>query len=259
MAKSKYEYVKKFEQNETCLLNCWIVVRIDGRGFHKFTHDHLYEKPNDIRGLSLMNFCAKEVMKQFQDIVISYGQSDEYSFVFSKNTSQFKRRSCKLMSNIVSLFSSSFVFYWKTFFLNDLIYPPQFDGRIILYPSLENIRDYLSWRQADCHINNLYNTCFWSLVNKGGLSTLDAELKLKGTLAKDKNELLFSEFDVNYNDISPIFRKGNIVIRQKVAEEIMKEKNGESVKVIKEKNDTVILHDDIIGENFWKKFPEILT
>nr|XP_047146742.1 probable tRNA(His) guanylyltransferase [Hydra vulgaris] len=214
MAKSKYEYVKKFEQNETCLLNCWIVVRIDGRGFHKFTHDHLYEKPNDIRGLSLMNFCAKEVMKQFQDIVISYGQSDEYSF---------------------------------------------FDGRIILYPSLENIRDYLSWRQADCHINNLYNTCFWSLVNKGGLSTLDAELKLKGTLAKDKNELLFSEFDVNYNDISPIFRKGNIVIRQKVAEEIMKEKNGESVKVIKEKNDTVILHDDIIGENFWKKFPEILT
>jgi hypothetical protein len=35
MAKSKYEYVRKFEQNDSCLLNCWIVVRIDGRNFHR--------------------------------------------------------------------------------------------------------------------------------------------------------------------------------------------------------------------------------
>ena len=259
MAKSKYEYVKKFEQQDACLPNCWIVVRIDGRAFHKFTEEHMYEKPNDIRGLSLMNFCAKEVMKQFHDIVISYGQSDEYSFVFARNTTQFSRRPCKLMSNIVSLFSSCFVFYWKTFFASSLLYPPQFDGRTVLYPSLENIHDYLSWRQADCHINNLYNTCFWSLVNKGGLSALNAELKLKGTLSKEKNELLFSEFNMNYNDISPVFKKGSIIVRQKVNEEILKEKDGELVRVIREKTDIVTCHEDIIGENFWKKHPEILV
>lgn len=33
---------------------------------------------------------------------------------------------------------------------------------------LQHIRDYFGWRQADCHINNLYNTCFWSLVAAGG-------------------------------------------------------------------------------------------
>lgn len=31
----------------------------------------------------------------------------------------------------------------------------------------QHVRDYFAWRQADCHINNLYNTCFWALVADG--------------------------------------------------------------------------------------------
>jgi hypothetical protein len=31
----RYEYVKDFERDEILLPNTWIVVRIDGRGFHK--------------------------------------------------------------------------------------------------------------------------------------------------------------------------------------------------------------------------------
>lgn len=80
MAKSKYEYVRKFEQNDQCLMNCWIVIRIDGRNFHRFSDGHCFEKPNDQRALQLMNKCAETVMREFTDIVISYGQSDEYSF-----------------------------------------------------------------------------------------------------------------------------------------------------------------------------------
>lgn len=41
MAKSKYEYVRKFEQNDQCLLNCWIVIRIDGRNFHRYGYPYL--------------------------------------------------------------------------------------------------------------------------------------------------------------------------------------------------------------------------
>ena len=36
MAKSKFEYVKQFETEDKCLPNCWIVVRIDGKGFHRY-------------------------------------------------------------------------------------------------------------------------------------------------------------------------------------------------------------------------------
>lgn len=57
----------------------------------------------------------------------------------------------KLMTHVASQFSSSFVFYWKEYFGEQpLLYPPGFDGRVVLYPSNRNLIDYLSWRQADC-------------------------------------------------------------------------------------------------------------
>ena len=35
MANSKYEYVKNYEKQDALLPSTYIVVRIDGRGFHK--------------------------------------------------------------------------------------------------------------------------------------------------------------------------------------------------------------------------------
>lgn len=57
----------------------------------------------------------------------------------------------KITSTIVSYFASSYVFHWAAFFSSTrLLYPPTFDARVVLYPSAVNLRDYLSWRQADC-------------------------------------------------------------------------------------------------------------
>lgn len=33
MANSKWEYVKDFEMDDKLLPHCWIVVRLDGKGF----------------------------------------------------------------------------------------------------------------------------------------------------------------------------------------------------------------------------------
>lgn len=171
MAKSKYEYVRTFELEDKCLQNCWIVVRLDGRSFHRFTSAHKFEKPNDKRALELMNRSAAAVMEEFRDVSLAYGQSDEYSFILRKNTDLYNRRQSKIMSAINSTFSASYVYYWNTYFEDKkLLYPPSFDARIVLYPSDKNLRDYLSWRQADTHINNLYNTAFWGLILIKGLS-----------------------------------------------------------------------------------------
>ncbi|XP_022652468.1 probable tRNA(His) guanylyltransferase isoform X3 [Varroa jacobsoni] len=214
MAKSKFDYVRNFEQLDYVLPNTYIVVRLDGKGFHKFTQAHDFVKPNDKRGLDLMSRCAKEVMKEFNEISMAYGQSDEYSFVFRRDATIYKRRASKIMTNIASLFSSSFVFYFSEFFPEKtLLCPPAFDARVVLYPTNQNLRDYLSWRQADCHINNLYNTAFWALVQKGGLTTSAAEERLRGTLSADKNEILFQEFNCNYNNEPSQFRKGTTIVR----------------------------------------------
>lgn len=194
-----------------------------------------------------MNFAAACVMKEFNEIILSYGQSDEYSFVFHRSADVYNRRASKILTNVNSLFTSSFVFHWSRFFGTDkLKYPPSFDGRIVLYPTEQNLKDYLSWRQADVHINNLYNTCFWNLVKKG-LTNQEAEERLRGTVSADKNEILFSEFGINYNTLPAIYRKGSILLNKQIKLE------GEKKKKL-----VVPIFDDLIREKFWTDHDELL-
>lgn len=65
------------------------------------------------------------------------------------------RRASKLISTFVSCFTGNYVQLWPEFLKDQpLLYTPVFDGRAVCYPNLAVLRDYLSWRQADTHINN---------------------------------------------------------------------------------------------------------
>jgi len=157
MTNSKYAYVKNFEITDTLLPNAYIVVRLDGRSFNKFSKEYRFKKPNDRCALQLMNKAAFAVMHQFQDIEMAYGQSDEYSFVFSRTSELFDRRSSKLNSTVASTFTATYVYHWNSYFEQDLKPPlPTFDARVIVYPTLTNVRDYLSWRQVDCNEHDVF-------------------------------------------------------------------------------------------------------
>ena len=272
MSGSKFEYVRKFElKNDTCLQNTYMVVRIDGRGFSAFTKEHGFEKPNDRRALDLMNDSAYATMRKFGDIVMAYGQSDEYSFVFSKSSNLFGRRSSKIISCLVSYFTASYVMAWSTYFQIPLHSVPHFDGRVVLYPSFQNLRDYFSWRQADCHINNLYNTCFWGIIKTHSIDTVQAQERLKGTVSSDKHDILFSECGINYNNEEIIYRKGSVIIRRrrppKSIETAQAQESDDKEPVDhapgtipkfsgrgKSKSSTLTVeHIDIIGDAFWEK------
>ena len=60
--------------------------------FSRFSDSHNFTKPNDERSLNLMTCAAEQVMKEFKEVVISYGQSDEYSFVFRRDAQAYNRR-----------------------------------------------------------------------------------------------------------------------------------------------------------------------
>ncbi|RXW13088.1 hypothetical protein EST38_g12764 [Candolleomyces aberdarensis] len=197
-----------------------MVFRLDGHSFHRFSDVHDFEKPNDVRALQLMDHAARSVMEEYPDIVLAFGESDEYSFLLKRSTSLYNRREAKIVTTLTSYFTSSYVFNWSTYFRDKpLQYPPSFDGRIVPYPAEKHIRDYFAWRQADTHINNLYNTTFWALVQQGGQTTTEAHATLRGTFAKDKHEILFSRFKINYNQLDPRFRKGSVLVREEVAEQ----------------------------------------
>ena len=79
------------------------------------------------------------------------------------------------------------------------------------------------------------------MIQKGGLSNRAANERLEGTLSKDKNEILFSEFGINYNNEPEQFRKGTILV---------KAKKGEA---------PLTLFCDIIGDTFWnEEYPDLL-
>lgn len=80
------------------------------------------------------------------------------------------------------------------------------------------------------HINNLYNTTFWTLVLHGGMNNQEAEKALavcksfqnlglhanqrhQGSVSADKNEILFSRFGINYNNEPEIYKKGSVIFR----------------------------------------------
>lgn len=51
---------------------------------------------------------------------------------------------------MTSLFTASYVMSWRDYLPETpLRYAPSFDGRIVLYPGVREIRDYFAWRQAD--------------------------------------------------------------------------------------------------------------
>ncbi|KAM0203478.1 hypothetical protein ACHAPQ_007362 [Fusarium lateritium] len=237
-----------------------------------------FEKPNDRRALDLMNTAAKAVVTELPEITIAYGVSDEYSFVFHKASTLFERRASKLVSTVVSTFTSNYVYLWSTYFPDSPLSPPlpSFDGRAVCYPSVQNLRDYMSWRQVDCHINNLYNTSFWALIQHGGLDNKEAEKTLTGTYAADKNEILFSRFSINYNNEPEMFKKGSVIFRDyelvdpgshnitetidSQAEPVQQSKTQkEKDKKSRAKARVVVEHIDIIKDDFWNQRPWLLS
>ncbi|XP_030975706.1 tRNA(His) guanylyltransferase 1-like isoform X2 [Quercus lobata] len=254
--KIKPEFVRSFQFENKLMPSTWIVIRIDGCHFHRFSEVHEFEKPNDKQALNLMNSCAVAVLEEIQDIIFTYGVSDEYSFVLKKDSQFYQRRASEIVSVTVSFFSSMYVMKWKEFFpQKELKYPPSFDGRVVCYPSSKILLDYLAWRQVDCHINNQYNTCFWMLVKKKGKSKSEAQHYLKGTQAKEKNELLIKEFGIDYNELEIMFRQGSLAFWQKEDKNMTHESKG-SVQNSHKK--VIVEHCDIIKPNFWEAHPSIL-
>lgn len=267
MANSRFEYVKTFERENILLPQTHIVIRVDGRGFHKFSDLYKFDKPNDVKALQVINSAARKVMESMPDVILAYGDSDEYSFLLRKDCELFERREFKLITTFASTFSAYYQFYWSLINPDkplDIGRLPTFDARAVVYPNDANVMDYFRWRQVDCHINNLYNTTFWNLVIRGNLTTKEAENRLIGTLSSDKNEILFKEFGINYNNEPEMFKKGTIFVRELVDFPINKYLENPTpdnlTRLIKRTKKSSIgeYHCDLIHDKFWTDRPYLL-
>jgi tRNA(His) guanylyltransferase len=200
------------QPEEILLKGTYIIIRIDGRGFTPFCLQHSILRPIDDRLCDLMRTCGHHAMDQYGDIAFSFGQSDEFSFVFKKSTTLFGRKRDRLLSAIVSTFTSTFVMYWPRFFPTvPLRLLPSFDARAVLYAHFGLVRDYLSWRQADSHINSLYNYTLCVLM-RTGLDGPAATAELAKTVSAEKHEILLKH-GIDFSMLPLAHRRGIILIR----------------------------------------------
>lgn len=266
MANSKYDFHKDEEKLTDLRFNrgTYIIVRIDGHKFHRFSAEHNFHKPNDKRALDLMVDSAKQVMKSYKgQIPLAYGHSDEFSFLIRSSSSLLSRRIFKITSLLPVIFATHYNSNWDRFFADSTRgeitkrkYDAWFDARPKEYANSRSVMDYFRWRQVDCHINNLYNTTLHAITGKytrhelvpvedtakslavfdngsgdGNtynlkrthisdwisdkgkfLSPRDATERLSKTVSSDKHDIMFLEFEINYNNELEQFKKGSIVI-----------------------------------------------
>lgn len=79
---------------------------------------------------------------------------------------------------------------------------------------------------------------------------------LQGTDAGFKNELLFSQFSINYAKLPEQFKKGSLVLRETLPVVVKHREDGTPVERMKPVER--VLYSDIIGNAFWEKYQFVL-
>lgn len=204
-------------QQTRALDSAWIILRLDGRGFSKLTEAH-FEKPFDPRFKEAMTIAALATAQDLNAKLV-YTQSDELSLLLPQDTQLFDRRVEKLTTLAASLASVSFALHTQL--------PVQFDGRLWLGASLEQVRQYFLWRQHDATRCALSTLCYWTLRNEG-LSASAANQQRHKSSVSQKNELLFAR-GINFNDLPVWQRRGTVTLWQSFDKEGFNPISGQTV------------------------------
>ncbi|GAA1900402.1 tRNA(His) guanylyltransferase Thg1 family protein [Actinomadura bangladeshensis] len=180
----------------TLLPGAWTVVRVDGRSFSRFTETR-FDKPFDPHFSALMADTAKALLSDLGGRY-AYTESDEISVVLDPSFDLFGREVEKLVSMSASIATAAFT--------HTAGEPVAFDSRIWMGTTLDEVVDYLSWRQADAARCALNGWCYWTLRNEGR-SARQATRELERTSVSAKNELLYTR-GINFNDVPAWQRRG---------------------------------------------------
>ena len=183
--------------------NSKIIIRLDGRSFHKLASDLNLVKPYDDNFYNVISEVCRDLFEEFSaDFVYSF--SDEISLLLDKIP--FDGRVEKIDSVMASFAASSFVMHYDVEFKK----PPAFDSRIIPVGECD-ILDYFRWRQ-----NESWRNC----VNSHGIAYLksrysnsQANDKIKGMNLSDIHEFLFAN-GINLNDVETYKKRGIAVYRK---------------------------------------------
>lgn len=213
---------EKLETSAKFIPKLPIYVRIDGRGFSKFTK-HM-TRPYDQRLSALMLATTEYLVKEF-NATIGYVQSDEISLVLKneyESPATFEGKKQKLVSTLAAsataFFNANFEFYFEGKTIADFSSRlPTFDCRVFNLPDWDEATNAILWRYLDALKNSKQMLAHHLFSHK--------ELQnLNGKQLVDKLKL---EKNVIWEDYPEFFKSGVLV--QRIRTEIETE-NGTVVR-----------------------------
>jgi tRNA(His) guanylyltransferase len=202
----------------------YVIIRLDGKGFSKYTK--MFDKPFDDILSNVMDAATVELCKYLNPL-FAYTQSDEISLVFSTIENidadlPFDGKVQKLCSISASKVTAAFN---KTMLrlLGLFKYNPEelfakitsgdfaeidavFDSRVFVIPDFREVSNYFIWRQQDCTRNSVSMAAHALL---GHSATMNKS-------SDEKQEMLFKEKGVNWNDYKVKYKRGVVVKKQTI-------------------------------------------
>lgn len=224
------KHLRVFEtRNDTYVLpGIYMVARLDGRTFTHLTRDvHAFDAPFDERFRDHMVGTVEHLLDCGFRVLYGYTQSDEISLLFHLNDETFGRKIRKYNSVLAGEASAKF-----SVLLGSV---GAFDCRISQLPSCEHVVDYFRWRAEDAHRNALNSHCYWALRNKGQ-SVKSATEQLVGMSASKKNDFLFDQAGLNFNETPAWQRRGVGVYKEPFTVMGENPTSGELVSTVRYRN-----------------------
>lgn len=136
-------------------LKSWTVLRLDGKAFHTFTKD--LAKPFDANLMADMSLTMKYLCANVEGAVFGYTQSDEISIIMHDFGGEARQQWFGgKVQKMVSVSASIAGAFFNAARQSDISKLAFFDARVFALPNVEEVKNYLLWRQMDAERNALF-------------------------------------------------------------------------------------------------------
>ena len=208
-----------------------VIIRLDGKAFHTFCRG--LKKPFDDLFISVMQDTMLDLCKNISGCKLGYVQSDEISLLLVQTRDESQPWFDNNIQKIVSVSASMATLYFNKNFekrvfelmenyakdksdyteeelkyidkLDSKIYTAMFDSRVFVLPK-EEVNNYFIWRQIDCTRNSILSLA----------QSLYSDREIHGIKCDALQDKMFTEKNVNWNDLSTVKKRGTCAIRKEV-------------------------------------------
>ena len=200
----RLKHYERIETEDRFIPNLPIYIRLDGRGFSRFTKP--MERPYDKRMSDLMIATTKYLHKEF-NAQFSFCQSDEINLIINNTYESpciFEGKKQKLISTLAAsctaFFNANLYNYFDDF-IEQLKDYPTFDCRAFNLPNVDEVSNSILWRYLDASKNSKQMLGHHHFSHK--------ELHcLRGNKIVDK---LLVEKNIDWNTYPEFFKNGTLI------------------------------------------------